>query len=66
MKKINHQIVDSQSDGGNQEEFAVFDGDVRVGALEGPQPVPKVIVGGGEDEPDGVGKIFVPPEFLLA
>ena len=37
MEKIDNQIVDSQSDDGNQEEFSVFNGDVCVGAVEGPK-----------------------------
>ena len=34
--------------------------------MEGPQTVPDVVVGGGKDEPKGVGDILVPPELLLA
>ena len=66
MKKIDNEVVYSQSDGRNQEKLAVFDRDIRVGALEGPQPVPKIVVGGGEDEPNGIGDVLVPPELLLA
>ena len=66
MEKIDNQIVDSQSDDGNQEEFSVFNGDVCVGAVEGPKTIPEVVVGSGEDEPEGVGNVFVPAELLLA
>ena len=66
MEKEHKQIVDSQSDNRDQEEFSVFNGDVCVGALERPQPVPYIVVGGGKDETDGIGKVLVPAELLLA
>ena len=66
MEKIDYQVVDSQTDNGNQKEFSVFDGNVRIGALEGPKSVPEVVVSGSEDEPEGVGDVLVPAEFLLA
>ena len=34
--------------------------------MEGPQTVPKVVVGCGEHKADGVGNVLVPSELLLA
>lgn len=66
VKKKDNKVVDSQPDDGNQEELSVFNGDVCVGALEGPKTIPEVVVGGGEGKTDGVGNVLVPAELLLA
>ena len=66
MEKEHKQIVDSQSDNRDQEEFSVFNGDVCVGALKCPKPIPKIVVGSSEDEAEGVGDVLIPAKLLLA
>ena len=66
MKKIDNQVVNSQPDDGNQKELSVFDGNVRVGAVESPNSIPKIVVGSRKDETKRVGNVFVPAKLLLA
>jgi hypothetical protein len=66
VQQVNDKIVDSQAQNGDNQELPVFSRYMRTGALEGPNPVPDVVVGGGKHEAKGVGEVFVPFEFLFA
>ena len=60
------KIVDPQPDHADDKEFGILPGYIRIAALEGPDPVEQVIGGSGNGKTNGVGKIFLNPENLLA
>jgi hypothetical protein len=60
------EIVDPQPYQADRQEFGVFQGDVRVLALEGPDPVQDIVGRCSDREPDGIGHIFLDLQPFLA
>lgn len=66
MKEIDSQVTEPETDNRDEKELEVFDRDIGIRALKSPYPVPEIVIRGAEDEPKGVGDVFVPLELLLA
>lgn len=60
-----HQIIDPQTNNGNDQEGRIFGDDLRIIALEGPDTVEHIIGGGRQRKTDGIGDVLLYLENLL-
>jgi hypothetical protein len=66
MNDPQDHVVDPKTNQADQQEFGIFQGNVRVLTLKGPDSVKNVVAGCSHCESDGIGHIFLNLEDLLA